>query len=74
MIGRSAVVVIDGLVFAVQRTVRLYAGLRAADAFHLAAALVAFEERTSGIEFVTFDARLGEAAAKEGFEILGEAG
>ncbi len=44
--------------------------LRAADALHLAAALVAFEERTTGIEFVTLDGRLAEAAEKEGFLIL----
>jgi uncharacterized protein len=44
--------------------------LRAADALHLAAALVAFEERTAGNEFVTFDGRLAEAAEKEGFLIL----
>jgi hypothetical protein len=47
--------------------------LRAADALHLAAALVVLEERTSGVQFVTFDGRLGEAARKEGFETLGEA-
>lgn len=44
--------------------------LRAADALHLAAALVAFEERTAGTEFVTFDGRLAEAAEKEGFAVL----
>jgi uncharacterized protein len=44
--------------------------LRAADALHLAAALVAFEERPAGIEFVTFDGRLAEAAEREGFLIL----
>jgi predicted nucleic acid-binding protein len=44
--------------------------LRAADALHLAAALVAFEERSAGIEFVTFDGRLAEAAEREGFLIL----
>lgn len=44
--------------------------LRAADALHLGAALVAFEEHTAGVEFVTFDTRLGEAAEKEGFHIL----
>jgi predicted nucleic acid-binding protein len=44
--------------------------LRAADALHLAAALVAFEERTAGIEFVTLDGHLAEAAEKEGFVIL----
>jgi predicted nucleic acid-binding protein len=44
--------------------------LRAADALHLAAALVAVEERPASLEFVTFDERLAEAAAKEGFAIL----
>jgi predicted nucleic acid-binding protein len=44
--------------------------LRAADALHLAAALVAVEERSSGVEFVTFDSRLGEAAEREGFTVL----
>jgi uncharacterized protein len=45
--------------------------LRAADAMHLAAALIAFEEHTSNTEFVTFDRRLGEAAEKEGFLVTG---
>jgi uncharacterized protein len=45
--------------------------LRAADALHLAAALVAFEEQTSGVEFVTFDRNLGDAAEKEGFIVTG---
>ncbi|MGH7859467.1 MAG: type II toxin-antitoxin system VapC family toxin [Candidatus Binatia bacterium] len=45
--------------------------LRAADAMHLAAALVAFEEQTAGVEFVTFDDRLAVAASKEGFSVLG---
>lgn len=45
--------------------------LRAADSLHLAAALVAFEEQTSNMEFVTFDHRLGEAAEKEGFIVVG---
>jgi predicted nucleic acid-binding protein len=44
--------------------------LAAADALHLAAALVAFEERTQGVGFVTFDGRLAEAASREGFEVL----
>ncbi len=44
--------------------------LRAADALHLAAALVAVEERPSTIEFVTFDERLAEAAEREGFGVL----
>lgn len=45
--------------------------LAAADALHLAAALVVAEERTSGVGFVTFDARLGAAAGREGFLVLG---
>jgi predicted nucleic acid-binding protein len=44
--------------------------LRDADALYLGAALVAFEEHTSGVEFVTFDCHLAEAAGKEGFQIL----
>jgi len=45
--------------------------LSAADALHLAAALIAIEERTAIIEIVTFDQRLREAAEKEGFAVLG---
>ncbi|MCX5738789.1 MAG: type II toxin-antitoxin system VapC family toxin [Proteobacteria bacterium] len=44
--------------------------LRAADALHLGAALVAVEERPHGIAFVTFDLRLADAAEREGFEVL----
>lgn len=45
--------------------------LRSADALHLAAALVVFEEQTTSTEFVTFDARLATAAEKEGFIVVG---
>jgi len=44
--------------------------LSTADALHLAAALVAVDERTGTTTFVTFDGRLAEAAEKEGFPIL----
>lgn len=44
--------------------------LSAADALHLAAALVVVEERTGMMEIVTFDHRLAEAAEKEGFAVL----
>lgn len=44
--------------------------LRASGSLHLAAALVAVEERPSALELVTFDARLAEAAEKEGFRVL----
>jgi uncharacterized protein len=46
--------------------------LHAADSLHLAAALVAVEERTPGFDFVTFDQRLANAAAREGFTVLPE--
>jgi predicted nucleic acid-binding protein len=48
--------------------------LRAADALHLAAALVASDEQPVGEGFVTFDPRLREAAEKEGFRALPESG
>lgn len=44
--------------------------LRAADAFQLAAALVAAEETPENLPFVTLDERLIEAARKEGFAVL----
>ena len=43
--------------------------LRAADALQLAAGLVWAEYRPSGMGFVCLDARLREAAAREGFEV-----
>jgi predicted nucleic acid-binding protein len=43
--------------------------LRAADAFPLAAALVACRERTRGFGFLTGDRRLRDAAAAEGFRV-----
>lgn len=43
--------------------------LRAADAFQLAAALVACGERTRGFAFLTSDRRLLEAAENEGFVV-----
>ena len=41
--------------------------LRAADAFQLAAALVAYREHTDGVIFLTGDERLKCAAEREGF-------
>lgn len=43
--------------------------LRAADALQLGAAIVATEDRPESLPFVTFDDRLAEAAAKEGFAV-----
>ena len=46
--------------------------LRAADAFQLAAGLIASEDRPADLPFVTLDDRLAEAARKEGFLVLPE--
>ena len=47
--------------------------LSAVDALHLAAALIAVEDRPSSVGFVTFDRRLNAAADSEGFQVLPEA-
>lgn len=44
--------------------------LRAADALQLGAALVVSEEEPRAMSFLTFDQRLREAAAKEGFPVF----
>lgn len=58
-----------------ERAVRLLAlhDLRAADALQLAAALVWAEEQPAGRVFVCLDARLRDAAWREGFTVLPEA-
>ena len=45
--------------------------LRAADALQLGAALVASAGNPATLQFVTLDQRLGAAAAREGFPVLG---
>ena len=45
--------------------------LRAADCLQLAAALVLVSDRPERMPFVTLDADLGEAAEREGFEVVG---
>jgi len=52
-----------------QRLLRVHP-LRAADSLQLAAALVSAEEDPSSMGFVGFDARLNQAASREGFRIL----
>ena len=47
--------------------------LRAADALQLAAAVAFAEDNQAGVRFVSFDARLNDAAAREGFPVLTEA-
>lgn len=54
-----------------QRLLRVHP-LRAADSLQLAAALAVAEDDPSGIGFVCFDARLNEAASREGFKIPGD--
>jgi predicted nucleic acid-binding protein len=44
--------------------------LRAADALQLAAAFVAAENRPASLQLITLDARLEDAARKEGFAVL----
>ena len=55
-----------------ERAMRLVAThpLRAADAMQLGDALVAVSDRPTGHEFVCVDARLRDAAAREGFRVL----
>ena len=52
-----------------QRLLRVHP-LRAADSLQLASALVASEDDPTSLGFVCFDARLNQAAAREGLTIL----
>ncbi len=52
-----------------QRLLRVHP-LRAADSLQLASALVASEDDPTSLGFVCFDARLNQAASREGFTIL----
>lgn len=52
------------------RLLRLHP-LRAGDALHLAAAIIAADFDTSALEFVTLDKRQAEAAEREGFRVVG---
>lgn len=44
--------------------------LRSADALQLAAAIAAAEDHPASLAFVTLDDRLGEAAEREGFDVV----
>ncbi len=63
--------VIDSVAVVAARAKRLVMlhTLRAADALQLAAALVACGDDPNGFEFVCLDARLAEAARREGFRV-----
>lgn len=52
-----------------QRLLRVHP-LRAADSLQLAAALAAAEQDPTNVGFVCFDARLNQAASREGFRIV----
>jgi predicted nucleic acid-binding protein len=60
----------DAIRTAAQRLLRVHP-LRAADALQLAAAVVASEHEPASLAFVCLDERLGEAAAREGFPLVG---
>jgi predicted nucleic acid-binding protein len=53
-----------------QRLLRTHA-LRAADSLQLAAALVAADNNPASLDIVCLDARLGGAARREGFAVIG---
>ena len=53
-----------------ERLVRTHP-IRAADACQLAAAILAAEGMPATLPFVTLDARLGDAASREGFDVIG---
>ncbi len=59
----------DQVLFRAERLLRLHP-LRAADAFQLAAALAACEERPAEMRFHCGDGRLGAAARIEGFHLV----
>jgi predicted nucleic acid-binding protein len=57
---------VDGVRATAIRLLRVHP-LRTADAFQLAAAIVAAENHPASLQFVTLDDRLGQAAEREGF-------
>jgi predicted nucleic acid-binding protein len=66
----TEIVALDPVRRQAERVLEIYP-LRAADALQLGAALVAAEERPATLDFVTLDRTLGDAAAAEGFPVLG---
>ena len=60
----------DGALLSIAESIPATYGLRALDAFQLAAALVWCSERPRKRPFICADARLGEAANDAGFEVL----
>jgi predicted nucleic acid-binding protein len=66
----TEIAALEGVRRHAERLVETHA-LRAAEALQLGAALVAAEENPARLQVVTLDARLGDAAEKEGFQVLG---
>ena len=64
----NEVVPTDAVRSAAQRMLRVHT-LTAADAFQLAAALIAAADDPATLEFVSLDQRLNAAAAREGFRV-----
>jgi predicted nucleic acid-binding protein len=60
----------DGALLSVAESVPATYGLRALDAFQLAAALIWCNERPRNRPFICADSRLSEAAAAAGFDIV----
>lgn len=60
----------DALRDSAQRLLRIHA-LRAADSLQLSAALATSEGRARSVEFVCRDARLADAAGREGLKVIG---
>ena len=67
--GWHEVLPVEAIRRGAERMLRLH-GLRAADAVQLAAALTAAGQDPGELEFVCLDARLAEAARREGFTVL----
>ena len=67
--GWSEIIQIEGVRSRANRLLAVHP-LRAADALQLAAALLAFQDRSEGAELVTFDFNLRQAAENEGFVVL----
>lgn len=60
----------NGIRTTAERLLRVHP-LRSADSLQLAAAIVAAEHEPRTLEFVSLDARLNEAAGREGFPVRG---
>jgi predicted nucleic acid-binding protein len=67
--GWQEILPTDGVRAMALRLLRVHP-LRAADSLQLGAAIVAAEHDPAGLEFVSLDERLSEAASREGFPLV----